>query len=697
MAVSLGRYRPAAIPPLGFPQRLRIASSSLGFFANLLQVNNTASEVLYEGSNCYLLWGKLAGGHAEIYASIGGEDILSLYPAWSAGATTIPRTGWDNDFVVSEAIITSLTITTTTPQTFTYNASAPSISFSNNQSLSSDNFGFNPPLVSSVGTRTTTISLNQSADYVATNSPSVSYTINKKNVTIALTSQSSTYAPNQGYSASAPVAITSLSGADTISNSFASLLTGVPATGANAGSYTISFNPNHTSTNYNITNSPASVTWTISKASQAITFNPSLNGTNGQTQNLSAYSSSGLSVSLSVVSGPATLNGSTLTYTGTGNVVVRASQAGNTNYNPASDVDRTISVAAAGGGGSGIPVASTNTIIMSGSGPTYISVFGSGDADGSYIKQSGTSYALDGDRSLYYSSGDSCWIATWNNGDNSYDWASAPQSSASFIPTNWGGGITIAASSIPLSQTNISLTGFSYTPNSNADLPVNLTSQSLTLAKQSNTEWSIDDADPSNPTGYDVYVAYSGGQWIILIYMNDPSVNEYAATNQAANTSIPVTGWVLEAGAGNSGSVTITAPTFPNVATTSIVNALINTSDATTTSYLQSVGFTAVGGMFSIPLTKQVPPSENYYSVEYKTTFNDGAICYLIHSTAANNRWFFVLQKFASYDEEFGNQYDTLISISTTIGQSNATIPAARSSYTTGTNINFMVSPNCFS
>ena len=135
---------------------------------------------------------------------------------------------------------------------------------------------------------------------------------------------------------------------------------------------------------------------------------------------------------------------------------------------------------------------------------------------------------------------------------------------------------------------------------------------------------------------------------------------------------------------------------FPDVASTSIVNALINTSDAATTSYLQSVGFTAVGGVFSIPLTKQVPPSEFYLSVEYKTTFNDGATCYLIHSTAASNRWFFVMEKFAYYDEEFGNQYSTLISISTTTGQSNSTIPAGRSTYSE-TNINSMVSPNCFS
>jgi len=116
-----------------------------------------------------------------------------------------------------------------------------------------------------------------------------------------------------------------------------------------------------------------------------------------------------------------------------------------------------------------------------------------------------------------------------------------------------------APSNIPLSQANISLTGFSYTPQGNPDFPFNLISQSATLARQSSTEWFIDDNDPSNPTGYEIFVAYSGGMWTILIYSNDPSVNESAATNPAPNTSIPITGWVLNAGNGNSGSVTITA------------------------------------------------------------------------------------------------------------------------------------------
>ena len=58
-----------------------------------------------------------------------------------------------------------------------------------------------------------------------------------------------------------------------------------------------------------------------------------------------ATASSGLPVSLMLVSGPASLNGTTVTLNGTpGTVIIRASQAGNIAYNPAPDVHRTFNV-----------------------------------------------------------------------------------------------------------------------------------------------------------------------------------------------------------------------------------------------------------------------------------------------------------------------------------------------------------------
>jgi hypothetical protein len=58
---------------------------------------------------------------------------------------------------------------------------------------------------------------------------------------------------------------------------------------------------------------------------------------------LSANSSSGLPVTLSVV-GPATLNGTALTITGIGTVVIRANQAGNSDYAAANQVVKEIIV-----------------------------------------------------------------------------------------------------------------------------------------------------------------------------------------------------------------------------------------------------------------------------------------------------------------------------------------------------------------
>lgn len=59
---------------------------------------------------------------------------------------------------------------------------------------------------------------------------------------------------------------------------------------------------------------------------------------------LVATSDSGLVVSFTVVSGPATVSGADLTMTAAGSVVVRASQAGDANYAAATPVERTITV-----------------------------------------------------------------------------------------------------------------------------------------------------------------------------------------------------------------------------------------------------------------------------------------------------------------------------------------------------------------
>lgn len=114
-------------------------------------------------------------------------------------------------------------------------------------------------------------------------------------------------------------------------------LTGV--TTANAGLYDVIV----TNTAGNIKSAPATLTV---KQNQEITFTAPADVTTAVTTvPLSATASSGLSVSFTLVSGPATLSGSTLTLTGeAGTVTVRASQAGNDSYNAAGDVTRSFAV-----------------------------------------------------------------------------------------------------------------------------------------------------------------------------------------------------------------------------------------------------------------------------------------------------------------------------------------------------------------
>jgi unsaturated rhamnogalacturonyl hydrolase len=79
--------------------------------------------------------------------------------------------------------------------------------------------------------------------------------------------------------------------------------------------------------------------------SQTITFAALTNHTYGDAPvALSASASSGLPVSFSIVSGPASLDGNTLTITGAGTVTVRAAQAGNTTFAAATNVDQSFTV-----------------------------------------------------------------------------------------------------------------------------------------------------------------------------------------------------------------------------------------------------------------------------------------------------------------------------------------------------------------
>jgi len=103
--------------------------------------------------------------------------------------------------------------------------------------------------------------------------------------------------------------------------------------------------------NYNAA-SNVQQTFAIAKANQTITFNALADKTSSDPPfTVSATASSGLTVSFSAL-GSCTVSGGTVTITGTGSCTITASQAGNTNYNPAPNVARAFNITSGTGGAS---------------------------------------------------------------------------------------------------------------------------------------------------------------------------------------------------------------------------------------------------------------------------------------------------------------------------------------------------------
>ncbi|MEM8892983.1 MAG: MBG domain-containing protein, partial [Bacteroidota bacterium] len=87
----------------------------------------------------------------------------------------------------------------------------------------------------------------------------------------------------------------------------------------------------------------------IAKANQTISFNAIPDKVFGDEDfDITATTSAGLSVSFSVITGPASVNGNTVELTGAGTVTIAANQPGNANYNDASQVLRSFEVDKAG-------------------------------------------------------------------------------------------------------------------------------------------------------------------------------------------------------------------------------------------------------------------------------------------------------------------------------------------------------------
>jgi hypothetical protein len=209
----------------------------------------------------------------------------------------------------------------------------------------------------------------------------------------------------------------------------------------------------------------------VNKGSQTITFTqpgtPVALGVSPIA--LSASSTSGLTVSFSVLSGPGTITGGTnLTVTGVGTIVVAADQAGNSNYNAATEVQRSVTVNAASSSTSlstsltsvvpGQPVTLTATVSGSVGTPTGTVTF-SAASTGATSGVLGTGTLVNG-VATYYGliwGGTDTVTATYN-GDSNYGGSTSSAVTVSNYPStgklqfnwpfvNWGQAVSYGASS----------------------------------------------------------------------------------------------------------------------------------------------------------------------------------------------------------------------------------------------------------
>ena len=202
--------------------------------------------------------------------------------------------------------------------------------------------------ITGAGTVSVTASQAGNANYNAATPVTQTIIVSPGNQTITFTGLPATatfgsagpYTLNGSASSGLPVSY-GVSGPATLSG------TTLTITGAGTVSVTASQAGN---ANFNAA-TPVTQTIIVGKASQTITFTGlPANATFGLAgpYTLNGSASSGLPVSYNV-SGPASLSGTTLTITGTGIVMVTASQAGDANFNAAAPVTQTIIVVANNG------------------------------------------------------------------------------------------------------------------------------------------------------------------------------------------------------------------------------------------------------------------------------------------------------------------------------------------------------------
>jgi len=198
--------------------------------------------------------------------------------------------------------------------------------------------------ITGAGTVVVTANQNGNADYAAATPVSQTITVNKATQAITFKPLATTqtygvkpFALSANASSGLPVTF-GATGPATVS--------GTTLTVTGAGTVVVTANQNGNA-NYAAA-APATQTIEVNKAAQSIAFAPLVKTQLFQTKQLTlnATASSGLAVTFTA-KGPAKVSGNTLAFTGSGTIVVTASQGGNANYAAAMPVSQSILVVSA--------------------------------------------------------------------------------------------------------------------------------------------------------------------------------------------------------------------------------------------------------------------------------------------------------------------------------------------------------------
>lgn len=336
-----------AITQTGFTANWGAATGATGYYLDISTSSSFASFV--SGFNSLDI-------STAITYSVDGLTAGTTYyfrvRAYNSGGTSV------NSATQTITLPATQTISFTPPTAKTYGDAAISLSATGGASGNPVTYsvvsgpgtvsGTNNATLTITGAGTIVVKASQagSTNYAAAPDVTASIVVSPKSLTITANNTSRAYGAanpaNPGF------AVSGLAGTDSIgsvSYTYAASATATASVGTtHALTPSSAIFSSGAASNYTPTYVDGVLT-IVGTASQTISFTTPTNKTYGDAPiTLSATASSGLPVSLTLVSGSATLNGTTLTITGAGSIVVKATQAGDSNYSVAPEVQQTITV-----------------------------------------------------------------------------------------------------------------------------------------------------------------------------------------------------------------------------------------------------------------------------------------------------------------------------------------------------------------